>query len=305
VETWRFSSTVAGEKQLAALSLIIRWTRDRGTGAFAFARARQRGGGLLRAALLLQDGGDDEKAAFDKKCGKFVSRTSFTTEDPGSKHKTHWVLFHYEKCDFLKQIDDNEQMIGSAIELTRGAEINKGGAKALPLSTPLSSSPVGKTTEKRSGQIRIFLLTGCKNARVVQYVKSSLTFRPPESDKNAKMPKDSPGDWHLDGADPYPGAIKTDTGDTLVSDVPAAYESEVADSADVKSLPKGATATYTWSLETFFYCDGNLLFWISWGGSVTFTMGDDGKLTPGTPAVDQEKEHGKDEVSQSPGNPKK
>jgi hypothetical protein len=247
---------------------------------------------------------DDDEDPFTKKCGEFISRTAFTNEDPGGGHKTRWVLLHFARCDFLKQIDDEENPIGATIELTAGTEITKGGVKLRPLSTPLNSSPIGKTTEKRSGQIRIFYLTGCKDARIVQYAKSGITFKPPDSDKTAKMPKDTSNDWHLDQGDPYKGAVKNDRGDTVSTDIPAAYEDAVANNADVKSLPKGATATYTWALETFFYCDGNLVLWLSWGGSVTFTMGDGGTLTPGAPTVDPAKEHGPDEGSQSAGNKK-
>ena len=309
-ETWLFASSLVGEARPASLNISISWTKNRGTGSFAIARGRRNGGGRLKA-LLRQEQGDGpakDEDALAKKCGKFISRTSFTNEDPEGKHKTQWVLLHFQKCDFLKQIDDDEEPIGGTVEPKRdgtGAPFTKGGVTVTPLSLSLNSSPVGKTTEKRSGQVRIFYISGCKNTRVVQYVKSGVTFQPPETDKNAKMPKDSNNDWHLDIADPYPGAIVNDNGDTVVSDIPAAYESEVAQAANVKSLPKGATATYTWELETFIYCDGNLLLWLSWGGSVVFTMGDDGKLTPGAPSVDPPKQHGPDEASQSDGNKKK
>ena len=205
-------------------------------------------------------------------------------------------------------MDDNDEPVGKPAKLTNdgpdGKVYKKGGVTVIPLSQPLASSPVGEN-EKRSGQVRIFYITGCTDAKVVQYVKSTKTFKPSPSDKNAKMPGDVVNDWHLDTADPYPGAKKNDDGDMISSDIPAAYKSEVASPADVKKLPKGATVTWTWILETFVYCDSKLLAWITWGGSVTFTMGDDGKLTPGAPTVDPPKLHGPDEVSQSAGNPKK
>jgi len=310
-ETWRFASTLVGESTPATLNIIVSWTKNKGTGSFAIARGRRKGGGRINA-LLRQDPdakqAKDEEDAFDKECGKLVSTTTFTNEDPGGKHKTQWLLHHFERCDFLRQIDDDEKPIGRPVEPKHdgaGAPFTKGGVTVTPLSLPLNSDLVGKTTEKRSGQLRIFYVTGCKKSRVVQYVKSGVTFKPPESDKNAKMPKDSGNDWHLDSADPYPGALVNKNGDTVVSDIPAAYESEVADAADVKSLPKGATAAYTWQLETFIYCDGSLILWFSWGGSVIFTMGDNGKLTPGAPSVDPPKQHGLDEASQSDGNKKK
>ena len=90
---------------------------------------------------------------------------------------------------------------------------------------------------------------------------------------------------------------------TISSDIPAVYESVAADTDAAKKMPAGSTVTYGWALETFIYCEGRLLAWVAWGGSVTFTKGNDGTLTPGAPSVATPVFHGPDDVSQSAGNP--
>jgi hypothetical protein len=168
----------------------------------------------------------------------------------------------------------------------------------------IANQPVGTTQEKRSGQFRVFYVEGCKKSKVVQYAWGARKFKPPPGDPSASVPQDITDPWHLDGADPYPGA-QANGDDVISSDIPASYQSLIEADASVRSLPKGATVTDYWVLETFFYCDGALIAWVTWGGSVTFTMGDGGKLTADEPKIDAPKFHGPDEPSQSPGNPKK
>jgi hypothetical protein len=297
----RFASVEADAGKPASLTLLLPWTARRGEGAFSYGVGRRGGGGLLKCLWL----GDDDD--FKKECGELISIQDVECSDPGGKHKSKLKYYHYERCDFVFWLDKDGEKIKPLVQLTNdgpgGKPYTKGGVTITPLKQPLASQPVGDD-EKRSGHLRIFYVNGCKNCKVVQYAKTTRTFKPPADNPSAKMPEDVPDEWHLDSADPYPGANKNDEGDTVIGDIPAGYESEIAKAADVKKMPKGGTVTYKWSLETFIYCDGKLFAWIEWGASVTFTMGDGGKLTPGAPAVDPPKFHGPDEYSQSKGNPK-
>lgn len=291
----RFSSLAAGPDKLGSLSFTLPWTSGRADGVFACGL----GGGTLNAMWWWQD-------PLTKECGNLISAQVIECSDPEGGNKSKFRYYHYERCDFVVWLDAQDQPILPPVRLTNdgpnGAPYTRGGVTITPLSQPLASRPVG-ANEKRSGQLRIFYVTGCKDARIVQYVRSTKTFAPPASDPTATMPANVTADWHRDGGDPYAGAQVNANGHTISSDIPAAYESAVADANDVKTIPAGATVTYGWTLETFIYCEGKLLAWVTWGGRVTFTKGNDGKLTPGAPSVDVPVFHGPGEFSQSAGNP--
>ena len=296
----RFSATGIGDAAAISFGLAFPLARGENSGVFACATVAANFGGFLQVFCWQEQ---DPLA----RCGNLLSRQDITFSDPDGKHVTRYRYLHFERCNFIWRIDEQDKRIGEIIELTNdkaeGGAHTSGGVTVTPVKAPLISEPIGEG-ETRSGHIRIFYVEGCISPRVTQYAKSGVTFNPPPESPGAQVPADDVNDWHRDGADPYAGAQINSSGHIVSSDIPAVYEHMMAQADDIKSLPSGATATYTWSLETFFFCNGRLLAWVSWGAQVTFTMGADGKLTPGAPVVNPPQFYGPGEYSHSGGNPK-
>jgi hypothetical protein len=238
-------------------------------------------------------------------CGAELSRQLITVSDPENTNTSQFVLWRFERCEFIVWVVNGRAVKDSLTRLepdnSNGQPYQHGGVTVTAGKLPLSGAPVG--TDRRSGMLRIFRVTGCQKPSVTQYVTCSKHFTAPEGDPNATTPEggyDRP--WDIDTADPYPGAI-VDGGIVISSDIPAVYESVMEEADAQNPIPPGTTITYTWRFETFFRCDGVLIGWVAWGLTVVFTKGADGKFTRGAPQVDPPQFHGPGDYSQSAGNP--
>lgn len=303
-EVWSVAAASQGTRQQSFLNFVLAWEQNIATGSYTISGGRVVKGGHLKGALL-QEGGKPKPAK--DPCGVKLWTQIIESLKKDGTHDFWYIYEHWENCDkiqFFQISDDGKKvlhLIGEEITLTPGKSITKGGMTITPISHTLNDTKVSDK-DKISGQAGFFYISGCEDASVVQYASNKRTFTAPKNDPTAKLPDGDSEDWHLDGGNPYPGTVKEAGKGTVSTDFPGAFPDDVAGEAKVKQLPSGAQVTYTWILETFFYCDKKLVAWASWGQSVTYTMGDNGKLTPGAPSPDPAKFHDPTEKSQSPGN---
>jgi hypothetical protein len=260
-------------------------------------------------------------------CGKFLWRDEFTFRitgaSPGSTERVRVKVEVYEKCTRVTFLSTEEghAVISGPIEIKPDGSSpwTKEGKTVTAFDIPLDNQLIGKTGDKkdnkRSGEIKVFTVSGCKNPRIVQYYvkKSTLTYQDGKKEEESE-PQTG---WKLDGGDPFPSSLKpkdaaggtpADTGGIL--DVPGVSIDGLNNEELIKKLKSHgdgtAELTIEWKFETFFYCDGKLIGWTSKGMTLKASWKvKDGKVDPAAvekPTLDAPKWHDPTEKSQSPGN---
>lgn len=211
-------------------------------------------------------------------CGKFLWKKTETISSTvlNGVVITVYDIEVYEKC---VKITSKDKSTGNILETkTVQRDGNWPGSPVSTYNEKVKDLKVSGNGITRTGEIKMMTVekptNNCKDLKIVQTVKSSQDVK----FANGQTRNMSNKNWIIDGANPYPSTI-TPVGTNQVGmiDIPSVSNLDEFNTAKDNSraiVGNGGSAEFTITnqFETFFYCDGVLIGWISWDTKYSFTV---------------------------------